>query len=257
MRLLRIALAIAFVAAVMTYVAQAESSHQSSTESAERTTSAWGPPPGRIGPADPPPPTDLPSMSFPPPMPLPTKSDLQPVPTRYGLTYMVPSTGDWLASNEAVLGYLDESGQATIATYGAVSRYGAGYCPERDTSTLAYVGVTGRNGLSAEAAARQEVDKARALYSHSRYGAPPTVDIGGATSFQIDGRPAVRYTASVSDIPRSAACETTEARFDVIATPGYATAEIAVFVVEHRLGRAGALTPEGVESIVRSIRRSE
>ncbi|MGX1771459.1 hypothetical protein ACWIGW_05040 [Nocardia brasiliensis] len=245
------------MAAVMVYVSQTGNPHQSGTESTEHATPVWGPPPGRIGPVDPPLPSGFPSLSFPPPMPRTVKNNPQPVPTRYGLTYAVPSTREWLASNEAVLGHLDESGQATIATYGAVSRYGAGYCPEVDTSTLAYVGVTGRNGISVESAARQEIDKARALYSDPEFGAPPTVRVGSAIAFDIDGRPAVRYTASVSGIPTRAACETTEAQFDVIATPGYATAEVAVFVVERRLDRTGALTPEAVETIVRSIRRSE
>ncbi|MFI6996550.1 hypothetical protein [Nocardia sp. NPDC050175] len=255
-RLVRIVLAVGFAAGFVVYVTQTGNPHLDNQDSVESAASAWRPPPRNVGPVDPALPPGFPYLEFPPSTTPASNGMPQPVPTRYGLTYAVPSGTDWMASNETVLGFVDEAGQATIATYAAVSRYRVGYCPEIDTSKLAYVGVTGRNGIDVASAARQEIDKTAQLFSDAKVGGRPTVEIRGPIEFEIGGRPAVRYTAAIYHIPKRASCEPDSAEFDVIATPGYASAEVAVFVVERHIDLKNSLKKEDIDSIVRSIRKT-
>ncbi|MEV0105300.1 hypothetical protein AB0H42_03035 [Nocardia sp. NPDC050799] len=153
------------------------------------------------------------------------------------------------------MGYSGPSGHGTLATYGAVSDYGAHYCPETDTSSLAFIGVRGRNGVDVATAARQEIEKTPALFAIPGTR-PPRVEISPPTEFGLDGRPAVRYTASVSELPQVASCDPAESEFTVVATPAPATAEVAVFVLRRHIGLEGALSVSAVDDIIRTIREN-
>lgn len=254
-RLTRVVLGISVTAGLMTYIVQNGNPHLDNSESAPAPTSSWNPP-QRFDRSDPPPPPGFPHLEFPPSMPRAADGKPQSVPTRYGLTYTVPPGEDWMASNEAILTYTDKTGQGAIATYGAVSRYGAGHCPGLDTSKLAYVGVTGRNGLELETAAQQEIHKAEVLFRDPDFGEPPRVEVHDPTEFIISGRPAIRYTATITNIPKRTTCDPDQSEFHVIATPGYATAEVAVFVVQNYINVGDALSMDTVEAIVNSIHKT-
>lgn len=250
---LRLVVAIAVAAGVMAFAAQIGNPLAQSQGTATDDTSAWNPPPG-LGPADPPPPTDHPRIDRPVLIPVP-EGEPQPVPTEYGLTYTVPSGAGWRPSNETVVGYSDASGRGTIATYGAVSDYGAHYCPETDTSSLAFVGARGRNGVDVRTAARQEIDKTPELFSDPGES-KPQVEISSPTEFDLDGRLAVRYTASISGLPQRTSCDPAQSEFTVVAIPAPATAEVAVFVIRRHLGLEDSLSGNEVENIIRSIRNN-
>lgn len=179
------------------------------------------------------------------------------MPTRYGLTYSVPSTGAWRPSNERVVGWTNETTNRTIVSYGSVSDYGYGYCPQTDGSALANVGARGRNGIDIETAARQEISKVEEIFGDAETGRKPSVSIGEATRWSIDGRPAIRYSVRVSGIPRKHSCDAPEAGFDVIATAAYSSAEVAVFVIEHEIGPERALTTRDIDTIVASIQKTD
>ncbi|MGW4327563.1 hypothetical protein ACWEKR_16895 [Nocardia sp. NPDC004573] len=201
-----------------------------------------------------PPPPGFPSMEFPPPMPEVPKGQPQPVPTRFGLSYSVPSDDNWQPTNDAVMGWTDNAGE--IATYGAASRYRYKYCPEVRGASLARVGVTGRNGVEIEAVAREEAAKAERIFA-DKSGRRPKVEIRGPLTFDVSGRPAVRYTAIVTDIPQEKSCDPSRAQFDIVATPAYATAEVMMLMVEHHVGLPQALTDSDVDTIIKSLRKTE
>ncbi|WP_148280524.1 hypothetical protein [Nocardia cyriacigeorgica] len=202
-----------------------------------------------------PPPPGFPRMEFPPPMPEVPEGVPQPVPTRFGLTYTVPSSEHWRSSNTMVVGWTDDAGD--VATYGAVSEYRYGYCTEDDGSAMATVGVTGRNAVDLDTAARQEVSKAERIFGDEETSRKPKVEIRGPFSLEVSGRPAVRYTAVLTDIPGSSACGPDQAIFDVVATPGYATAEVVLLVVQHHTGMSDALSESDADAIVTSLRKSD
>ncbi|MCX5042094.1 hypothetical protein OG921_02660 [Aldersonia sp. NBC_00410] len=199
-------------------------------------------------------PPGFPSMRRPPPMPQVAEGQPQPVPTKFGLSYTVPWEG-WRASNAMVMGWNDAQGN--IATYGATSDYRYGYCPEVDSASLASVAATGRNGVDLNTAAREEVVKANRIFADDTNGIAPTVEIRGPFSLEVSGRAAVRYTAVVTAIPKTDACTPKDARFDIVATPGYASAEVMLLMVEHRVGPAHALSDTDVDSIVGSLSKTE
>ncbi|MFR9752278.1 hypothetical protein ACL02S_14750 [Nocardia sp. 004] len=201
------------------------------------------------------PPPGFPSMEFPPPMPEVPEGQPQPVPTRFGLSYSVPSDSSWYPSNSTVMGWTDDSGD--IATYGAVSSYKYGYCPDTRGSTLAEVGVTGRNGVDIDTVAREEVGKAERIFSDDEAGRKPKVAIQGPFVLEVSGRPAVRYTAVVTDIPKKNGCDPSRAHFDIVATPAYATAEVMILMVEHHVGLPMALSSGDVDTIIKSLRKTE
>ncbi|MEV6136119.1 hypothetical protein AB0L63_08655 [Nocardia sp. NPDC051990] len=201
-----------------------------------------------------PPPPGFPRMEFPPPMPEVPKGSPQPVPTRFGLTYNVPSNERWMATNDAVMGWSDNSG--IVATYGAVSEYRRNYCAEVKGSALAHVGVTGRNAVDIDSAARDEVAKAERIFG-GKTGRIPKVELRGPVPLDVSGRPAVRYTALVTDIPKDTSCDPDQAQFDIVATPGYASAEVMLLMVEHHRGLPNALPGNEVEAIIGSLRKTE
>lgn len=250
---LRLVVAIAVAAGLMVFVSQVGYPFVQDEGAAAGNSTAWDPP-RPIGPTDPPPPPDHPRLEPPSLTPVPA-GEPQPVPTKYGLTYTVPSGNGWRPSNQTVVGYADPSGEGTLTTYGAVSDYGAHYCPETDTSSLAFIGVRGRNGVDVSTAARQEIEKAPALFGTPGFRAP-RVEVSPPMEFGLGGRPAVRYTASVSELPQVASCDPAESEFTVVATPAPATAEVAVFVLRRHIGLAGALGESAVDDIIRTIRES-
>ncbi|MEV4126694.1 hypothetical protein [Nocardia sp. NPDC049707] len=223
-------------------------------ESPAKAASSWASPPpaGRV---DPPLPSGFPSQEFPPPLVEVPKGQPQPVPTRFGLTYTVPSSDGWRPSNDTVIGWSEKDG-SIIAGYGAVSDYGYRYCPQNKSSTLAAVGVAGRNGIDIDAAAREEIGKAERIFTHNGTGRRPQVDIRGPSQFEISGRPAVRYTAVVTGLYQEHSCDPTELEFDIVATPAYFTSEVAVFMFKHVIGSAKALTSSDVDKIVKSLQRT-
>ncbi|WP_157108589.1 hypothetical protein [Aldersonia kunmingensis] len=178
----------------------------------------------------------------------------QPVPTKFGLTYTVPSE-NWQANNDMVSGWSDAQG--AIATYGATSRYRHHYCPEIKGASLAKVAATGRNGIDLDTAAREEVLKAQRIFADDKTGRTPNVEVRGPNALEVSGRPAVRYTAVVTDIPRTSTCSPQQAEFDIIATPAYASAEVMLLMVEHHVGLEDALTDADIENIVESLSKTE
>lgn len=216
---------------------------------------SWGPP-TMAGPSNTyvPPPQGFPSMEFPPPLIEAPEGRPQPVPTKYGLTYTVPGADGWRATNSAIMGWTDDDGY--IAGYGAASDYGYKYCPERDGSALAEVGITGRNGVDIDTAARDAVGKAERIFSDDA-GHKPTVEIRGPRAFEVSGRPAIGYNAVVTNIPQEHECDPTRAEFDIVATAGYFSAEVAVFMVEHHMGLDDALSESTVDEIIESLGRTD
>ncbi|NKY29500.1 hypothetical protein [Nocardia gamkensis] len=248
----KIALLLCAATAVLTLSVWIGNPYQDKVEPPEQAASSWRPPPGPTKPPEPSLPPGFPSMEFPPPLVKVGKGRPQPVPTRYGLTYTVPSDG-WHASNDAIMAWSDEVDHTSIASYEAVSRYGIDYCRQTEGSVLASVGVDGRNGVDINTAAREEVDKARRIFGDARAGRMPTVELRGPLTFEISGRPAVRYTAVVADIPKKASCDPATAEFDIVATPAYASAEVAIFMFENYTDSAKSLRRDDIEKIMKSI----
>lgn len=197
-------------------------------------------------------PPGFPSMTYPPPMPEVADGEPQPVPTKFGLTYTVPSE-NWDADNGTVIGWTDSQG--TIS-YGAASRYRHTFCPEVKGASLAKVAATGRTGTDLDSAARDEVAKANRIFADEKTGRIPHVEIRGPIALEVSGRPAVRYTAVVTDIPVTP-CAPEEAHFDIIATPGYSNAEVMLLMVEHHRGHEDSLTDDDVDAIIGSLQRTD
>ncbi|MFC8047598.1 hypothetical protein [Nocardia sp. NPDC057353] len=216
-------------------------------------SSAWtapsAPPPGTTAAAPPP---GFPSMTYPPPMPAPEGGE-QEVPTKFGLSYSVPDTEQWDTDNSTVAGWSD-SRDSII--YGAASSYRDTYCAEVRGASLALVGVTGRNAVDLDTAARDEVAKAELIFGDES-GRTPRVEIRGPVQFEVSGRPAVRYTAVVTDIPARTPCDPPSAHFDIVATPGYASAEVALLMVERHQGLDDTLRDAEAEAIIASLRKTD
>ena len=193
-------------------------------------------------------------MYAPPPMPTPKPGRPLMVPTKFGLSYAVPNSGDWSASNSSVLGWSE--GDELITVFGAAGRYDVGYCDAEDSEARARVGATGRNGVDIGTAARDEMNKAARIYGDEKTGRQPKVAIGAPVDFEISGRPAVRYTATVTDIPHADDCAPAKARFDVVATPGYASAEVMLFMVASNTGTSGDLSDAEIDRIIGSIQKT-
>ncbi|NLE80729.1 MAG: hypothetical protein GX610_14330 [Rhodococcus sp.] len=114
--------------------------------------------------------------------------------------------------------------------------------------------MTGRNGVDLDTAAREAVEKAGAIFSD---GSDVDVQINGPVQLEVSGRPAVRYTAVVTGIEQEFDCDPTEATFDIVATPGYATAEVVTFMVKRSKGHGDSLSDEDVDRVIGSLRRTE
>ncbi|RDI18495.1 hypothetical protein DEU38_12063 [Rhodococcus sp. AG1013] len=196
-------------------------------------------------------PPGFPSMQFPPPKIDVEPGKPQPIATKFGLTYDIPP--DWENRWGAVAGWSNLEGP--IVTLGAVGRFGYGYCPDSDGARMAMTGATGLNGIDIDSAAREQVSLAREIFTNDQ-GTEPKVEITGPVSFEISGRPAVKYTAKITDIPPNNRCTPPSARVEVVATPAYATAEVMVLLAEAHEGISGAAAPSTLDAIITSVRAS-
>ena len=91
----------------------------------------------------------------------------------------------------------------------------------------------------------------------SKNGTLASIAYGGPTNFTISGRPAIRYTPTVTNIPADNECDPPSAQFDVVTTPGYSTAEVMVFLVQSDRGLPDALNQGTIDQIIATIRESE
>lgn len=251
-RIVTAALVLALVAGFLAWIGNPYAPSESSGTPASGGWTAPTTPP--LTSAVAPPPPGFPSMTYPPPMPAP-EGQVQEVPTRYGVSYDVPADNRWMASNSLVFGWSDSAG--SIATYGAGSRYGYGFCSDNGTASLAQVGLTGRNAVDLDTAAREEVAKAERIFADEETGRKPLVHITGPAALDIPNGPAVRYTATLTDVPGDDACRSAEWVVDVVATSGYSNAETVLLVVLRQQAQPDSLSPATAESIVTSIRRTE
>lgn len=200
---------------------------------------------------DPPLPSGFPSMEFPPPKIDVPDGQPQPIATKFGLTYDIPA--DWRNFSGGVSGW-STGGESVV--YGAIGDYGYKYCPESDGSSLAVSGMTGRSGSTVADAALDAAHGAEIIFGDSDAPAP-TLHYSGPLSITIDGEPAVRYTVRAENIHRSESCDPSEATFDVVATTGFATAPIAVFMVELHQGLDRSLDHSVADTMISTIRRSD
>ncbi|NMM85995.1 hypothetical protein B2J88_16745 [Rhodococcus sp. SRB_17] len=175
----------------------------------------------------------------------------QPIATKFGLTYDIPP--DWRNMATAASGWTTY--KDTIL-FGAIGQYKYNFCAESDGSTLAMTGATGRNGVDIDTAAQEWVHKADTIFA-DKNGAPAIITYSDATHFTISGRPAVRYTATATNIPPEDGCDPPSATFDIIATPGYATAEVMIFLIQADQGLSDSLDQNTISSIISTIRKSE
>ena len=197
-------------------------------------------------------PSGFPSMERPPPKIEVPDGQPQPIATKFGLTYDVPA--DWRNSSTGVVRWT--TGDKSV-TYGAIGDYGYGHCPETDGSTLADTGMTGRNGVDIHTAALEAARGAEIIFGDSQGASTPALTYSPPIEFSIDDKPAVRYTVRADNIHRRHDCDPTQAIFDVVATAGYATAAVAVFMVELDQNIEGALDHSLADSIISTIRPSD
>ena len=73
---------------------------------------------------------------------------------------------------------------------------------------------------------------------------------------QVSGKPAVRYTAVLGGLKKSVDCSPTKMQVDIVATPGYSNAEVALFVVKHNVSPESPVTDQVVDRIVGSLTKS-
>lgn len=204
-------------------------------------------------PQDPTPPPGLPIIEqLPPKIDVPPGSP-QSIATKYGYTYDIPA--DWLNMQNVVAGWENKRGE--IARYSSIGQFGKGYCPQEPHEPLAMTGITGRNGVDPETAARDHVLLAPRVFASESGIYEPHVDYVGPTQTVVAGRHAVRFTATVTDIPADEECRPPAARFDVIAVPAYATAEVMLLMVELHQGIPNTLRPAVADQIIASMRPSE
>lgn len=204
----------------------------------------------------------IPSPTPPPGLPridqLPPKVDVppgspQPIATKYGFTYDIPA--DWLNMQNVVAGWENKRGE--IARYSSVGQFGKGYCSEEPHEPLAMTGITERNGVDPETAARDHVRLAKRIFASESGMYEPEVAYAGPTPIVVAGRAAVRFTATVTGIPSDEACRPQAARFDVLAVPAYATAEVMILMVELHQDLPGAPHPMVADQVITSLRPSE
>ncbi|MBY3792895.1 hypothetical protein HQP42_10865 [Rhodococcus fascians] len=200
----------------------------------------------------PPLPPGFPSMERPPPQIEVPDGQPQPIATKFGWTYDIPA--DWENWNDGFSEWVGEDG--STATYGAMGLHGRFDCEGGEFESSAISGMTGRRAGDLTVLAYREVQKASMIFTNEDGSLEPTVRIGDPKYLQIDGAPAVHYTALVEDIPDSPYCPPPRATFDVVTTTGFATAEVAVFVVLADRDVENALTDEDVEGLISSLRKS-
>ncbi|KJF20614.1 hypothetical protein SZ00_03811 [Rhodococcus sp. AD45] len=128
--------------------------------------------------------------------------------------------------------------------------------PLRTPLSLAHLGTTGRNGVDIDTVAQEWVHKADLSFS-DKHGTHATIAYSEPTHFTISGRPAVRYTATATNIPPDNECDPSSATFDIVATPGYATAEVMIFLIQSDQGHPKSLDKAAIDQIISTIRKSE
>lgn len=195
----------------------------------------------------PPLPEGFPSMLFPPPKIDVEPGQPQPIDTRYGLTYEIPA--DWKNDHGASSGWSGEEGHAV---YGSVGSFGYGSCPEKDGGWLAMSGVAGSRDIDLETVATESIRDVEWIFDDNA-GTRPTVEYAAPVWFEIADRPAVRISARITDIPQVSGCEPDAARFDIVATPGYATAQTMVLMVQVN---EGAYDVDAADDIIATLRPS-
>lgn len=186
-------------------------------------------------------------MLFPPPKIDVEPGQTQPIDTRYGLTYEIPA--DWKNDHGASSGWSGEEGHAV---YGSVGSFGYGSCPEKDGGWLAMSGVAGSRDIDLETVATERIRDVEWIFDDNA-GTRPTVEYAAPVWFEIADRPAVRISARITDIPQVSGCEPDAARFDIVATPGYATAQTMVLMVQVN---EGAYDVDVADDIIATLRPS-
>ena len=83
------------------------------------------------------------------------------------------------------------------------------------------------------------------------------IEYSEPVDFEIDGAPAVRYSAQISNMTQKFDCDPVEATFDVVATEGFSNATVAVFMVQTDRRVEGALSETEVEQIISTLRREQ
>ncbi|TXG89267.1 hypothetical protein DW322_02165 [Rhodococcus rhodnii] len=116
-------------------------------------------------------------------------------------------------------------------------------------------GATGRNGIDLDSAARDEIRRAEQFFA-AEDGRVSTIEYSDRIEMVVDGQPAVRYTAQVTNIPRQSTCDPPSAQFDVVATKGFSTAEVMVLIVQLDQGIPGSRGPSVADRIISSLRVS-
>ncbi|WP_155290418.1 hypothetical protein [Rhodococcoides fascians] len=196
-------------------------------------------------------PSGFPTMEYPPPKIIVPDGEPQPIATKFGLTYDIPA--DWRNVSGGVAGWTT-GGESVV--YGAIGDYGYKYCPESDGSALALSGMTGRTETTIDDAALSAARDAEVVFGNSD-AAPPRLQYSQPYYFKIQGEPAVRYTVRAENIHRQENCDPHQATFDVVATTGFATAPIAVFMIELHQGLPDALNHSIADAMISTIRRSD
>lgn len=185
------------------------------------------PPPGTAAKTTAPPlPPGFPSMERPPPKIVVPDGQPQPIATKFGLTYEIPA--DWREFSTGIVRWTTDG---RSVTYGAVADFGYERCPGSDGSTLAESGMTGRRGMDIHAAALDAARGAEIIFGNSDEFAPPHLNYEGPLDFEIGGEPAVRYRIQAQGIHQNDQCDSAAATFGVVATTGFATAPVAVFMI--------------------------
>ncbi|WP_254900351.1 hypothetical protein [Rhodococcus sp. 1168] len=203
------------------------------------TSTVAGPPPG------------FPSMEYAPPEIEVPDGDPIPIDTKYGLSYTVP--GDWRFHRGGVAGWA--SGEESVR-FGDIADYDYDYCPEhRDGATKADTGITGRNGIDIPAAAF-DVSRSAELIFRDEPNDAVKIEYSAPIEFEIDGAPAVRYTAKASNLARKFDCDPIAASLDIVATQGYSNAAVAVFMIVSYEQLDGSLSRNTIDQIVSTLRRT-
>ncbi len=191
-------------------------------------------------------------MERPPPKIKVPDGQPQPIATKFGLTYDVPA--DWRNFSTGIDSWTT-NGQSV--TYGAVADFGYKHCPETDGSTLADSGMTGRNGVDIHTAALDAARGAEIIFGDSAEFTAPELAYSDPIEFDIDGEQAVRYTVQAAGIRQRHECDPADATFDIVATTGFATAPIAVFMIQLDQNLDGSLDHSVADEVISTIRRTD
>ncbi|MFD6514597.1 hypothetical protein [Rhodococcus sp. NPDC060176] len=246
--LLRIGGAIAGLYAFFFIMGHISNAHTDELPPAESLATALAPPVNTTSTTPPPPlPPGFPSLDRPPPKIEVEPGQPQPIATKFGLTYDIPP--DWRNGSDAIAGWSSAEG---LIAFGAIGEYAYDFCEASDGAKLAMTGATGRNGVDIDTAAQEWVHKAQAIFTDKK-GNTANIAYSKPTEFTISGRPAIRYTATATNIPADNECDPPSATFDIVATPSYATAEVMIFMIRIDEGFENSLDRAVADRIIESI----